>query len=74
MADFRQVPVNRECPNCGRKFLTLHHSVCSRCAIEEYKESQKNRVSSGEELFEMRAAFGEGTEVVNIITGKRFKV
>jgi hypothetical protein len=30
-----------------------------------------NHVPSSEELFEMRAAFGEGAEVVNVLTGRR---
>ena len=41
--------------------------------IAQYCESQANRTPEqiAEENFEMRAAFGEGTEVVNILTGKR---
>lgn len=42
--------------------------------IAEYRAAQKNYVPSAEELFEMRAAFGEGAEVVNVITGKKIKV
>ena len=40
--------------------------------LEEYREAQKNRVRTPEELFEMSAAFGPGAEVVDIITGERF--
>lgn len=29
---------------------------------------------TAEQLFEMRAAFGEGTDVVNVITGQRYQV
>ena len=42
--------------------------------IAEYKERMKNYKYSEEELNEMRAAFGEGTEVINIITGKKIKL
>ena len=37
-------------------------------SIEEYKRNYKG--PSAEELSEMRAAFGEGTKVVNILTGE----
>jgi len=37
--------------------------------VDEYKRNQ--RPPSAEEMFEMRAAFGEGVTVVNIITGRK---
>ena len=42
-------------------------------AIERYRQAQARRTPEqiAEEQFEMRAAFGPGVEVVNIITGKR---
>jgi hypothetical protein len=43
-------------------------------SIDQYRESMKNHVPSEEELFEMRAAFGEGETVVNVITGKLIKL
>jgi len=42
--------------------------------LAEYRKAQKNRKPSAEELFEMRAAFGEGATVVNVITGREIKV
>ena len=39
--------------------------------LREYKERMKNHVYSAEEIFEMRAAFGTGTTVVDCITGRR---
>jgi hypothetical protein len=39
--------------------------------LKDYRKRQRNVKPSNEELSEMRAAFGEGTEVVNIITGRR---
>jgi hypothetical protein len=40
--------------------------------LADYKKARANRSAEAkaEELFEMRAAFGEGQEVVNIITGE----
>jgi len=35
-----------------------------------YRESMKDYEHSAEELYEMRAAFGPGAKVVNVITGK----
>lgn len=37
--------------------------------LESYRENYKG--PSEEEMYEMRAAFGEGTEVVNMITGTK---
>jgi hypothetical protein len=41
--------------------------------FEEYRKQRKNHQPSAEEQFEMEAAFGPGVEVVNIITGQRFR-
>ena len=38
--------------------------------IKAYKEQMKNHEYSNEELYEMRAAFGVGTKIVDAITGK----
>lgn len=38
--------------------------------IAAYRESRRADGYSAEELFEMRAAFGEGTTVVDILTGE----
>ena len=45
----------------------------ARC-IAAYIEGRKNMTeeAKAEEMFEMRAAFGSGETVVNIITGERF--
>jgi hypothetical protein len=42
--------------------------------LAEYRESMRNYVPSDEELFEMRAAFGPGETVVNVITGQVTKL
>lgn len=42
--------------------------------IAEYKERMKNYVPSAEEMYEMRAAFGEGETVVNVITGEKIQL
>lgn len=45
-------------------------------AIKQYIENQAKRTQEqrDEELFEMRAAFGEGETVVNIFTGEVTKL
>jgi hypothetical protein len=43
-------------------------------ALSDYRKAMKNWEPSGEEMAEMRAAFGPGATMVNIVTGKRFKV
>ena len=39
-------------------------------SIREYKERMKNHVYTEEELFEMRAAFGAGTVITDVLTGQ----
>lgn len=43
-------------------------------SLAEYRERMKNHVYTEEELFEMRAAFGEGTVVVDAITGRKIRL
>ena len=44
--------------------------------LDEWKENRKNRSAEqvAEEQFEMRAAFGPGETVVNVVTGERTKL
>lgn len=42
--------------------------------LAEYRKRMEGHVYSDEEMFEMRAAFGPGAEVVNVLTGKRIKL
>lgn len=42
--------------------------------IQEYRKQMENYVYTEEELGEMRNAFGEGAEVINILTGKKIKL
>lgn len=39
--------------------------------LAEYVKHQRNNPPSDEELFEMRAAFGEGETVVDVLSGRR---
>lgn len=43
-------------------------------SIKAYQKQMENYEYSDEEMFEMRAAFGEGTVVVNIFTGNKVRV
>lgn len=42
--------------------------------IEEYKKAKANYRPSAEEIEEMRAAFGEGTSIVDIFTGNSIQL
>lgn len=42
--------------------------------LENYRKQMENHVPDAEELFDMKAAFGEGTTVVNVFTGKRIQL
>ena len=43
-------------------------------SLRAYRERMKNHKYTDEELFEMRAAFGAGTTVVDVITGRRIQL
>lgn len=43
-------------------------------SIRRYKDRMKNHVYSEEELYEMRAAFGEGVEVVDALSGNKIRL
>lgn len=62
----------------GKHIVIKRHKMAydqqTREFIQECVESQKDRVLSDEERFEMEAAFGKGTEVVDILSRKRFRV
>jgi hypothetical protein len=42
--------------------------------LADYRKRMENYVPSDEEMFEMRAAFGEETTVVNVITGQKIQL
>lgn len=42
--------------------------------VRAYRERMKNHKYSEEEIFEMQAAFGKGTKVVNAITGQTIQL
>ena len=41
---------------------------------KSYREQMANHKPSEEELAEMRSAFGDGTEVINVFTGQVTKL
>ena len=43
-------------------------------SIRQYKEARAKQGYSQEQLFEMRAAFGAGATVVNVLTGETIKL
>ena len=43
-------------------------------SLQEYRKSQENHSLSEEDMFEMQSAFGKGVTVVNILTGKQYKL
>lgn len=46
----------------------------SSASIQEYRERMKDHVPDAEEMYEMRAAFGEGVTIVNAITGRKTRL
>ena len=64
-AEYMGLPINREATAKARdEELDM--------LIEEYREHQDGHEPTDEELFEMRAAFGTGTTVVDVITGRKY--
>lgn len=68
----------KRCTTCGGPNLNHNfnppidsiHPTCTRCVVAAYRKRMANHVHTEEELFEMRAAFGPGARVVNVITGQ----
>ena len=58
-----------ECLASGRA-----RDIETNIALDAYRTRMANHVPDAEELYEMRAAFGEGAEVVNVITGQRTRI
>jgi hypothetical protein len=50
------------------------HDADQRAAIAEYREARKDWKPSAEEMYEMRAAFGTGKTVVDMITGQKVRL
>lgn len=67
MARFGGLPVDVEATNEAR-------GVELEKTIKAYRERQESREIDPEELFEMRAAFGTGTVVVDVITGREVRL
>jgi hypothetical protein len=58
-------------PGFNRANTTKERDEETSAFLADYRRRMANHVPSGEELSEMRAAFGTGTTVVNIITGQK---
>ena len=76
-----RVAVSEVCEKVAYLGISYNHNATekardeeNRKSIAEYREAMKNYEPSEEELYEMRAAFGEGETVVNILTGATIKL
>ena len=76
-----RVAVPEICEKCeylGIEFDAEETEIAREYACKEsiarYKAAQKNRKPSEEELYEMRAAFGTGKTIVDVITGKTIRL
>ena len=57
--------------NFSREATKIKNDKQQSKFAEEYRERMKNYKPSEEELYEMRCAFGEVVEIVDIITGQK---
>lgn len=60
--------------NFSREATKIKKEIQDKKFIEEYRESMKNHVYTEEELGEMENAFGKGSCIVDIITGKKIYI
>ena len=60
-------------PTISVEYSAMVRKSQTREAIENYKRARANRTPEqvAEEAFEVRAAFGPGVEVVDVLTGER---
>jgi hypothetical protein len=57
------------------QFINLKKHIEQRnetvaCELEEMRKEEMNKQYSDEEMFEMRATFGKGKKIVNVLTGE----
>lgn len=58
------------------RVVGLSATIKARCALAQKRDNEEFLATynpppvSGEQAFEMRAAFGEGVEMVNVLTGE----
>lgn len=55
------------------KLSTMAREEEDRRFLERYRAQQASRELTAEERFEMQAAFGNDAEVVDVITGKKYR-
>lgn len=77
------VPKGNPAPLDACQEYNIPHDVTKQSAalkkytdrvVRDYRAARRNHVPSDEEMFEMRAAFGAGTTVVDVLTGKKVRV
>lgn len=57
--------------NFSREATKIKNDKQQSKFVEEYSERMKNYKPSEEEFYEMKCAFGEGAEIIDIITGQK---
>ena len=58
----------------SRNNTATARSEATKIQLDQYKESQRNRVYTAQEKAEMENAFGEGETVVNVLTGEKIQL
>mgnify|MGYP003348563254 CR=1 FL=1 len=61
-------------PNFSKEAHDETRSTETQAFLANYRKQMENWEPSAEERYEMRAAYGSGSTVVNMITGKKYKV
>ncbi len=61
-------------PNFSKQAHDEARDAETQAFLADYRKRMENWQPSEEERCEMRAAYGAGAEVVNVITGKKYKI
>lgn len=69
---YMEIEIDGKFINLKKHLLAEEDSV--RQSLQEIYDAEVNHKYSDEEMFEMKAAFGEGAMVVNILTGQKVKL
>jgi len=61
-------------PNFSKQVHDEARDAETQAFLADYRKRMENWQPSEEQRCEMRAAYGAGAEVVNVITGKKYKI
>jgi hypothetical protein len=64
----------RNLAEVDKRVAQLISKMETKKVLDQYREQMKDYNPSAEQMHEMRSAFGSGSTVVNVFTGKKIKL